>query len=390
MNTFFYQFARPNYLYEQVSRGILLLMLVGTIASCTSQEPLNEEEVENAFRTQGYITLSKETMDRLAIQMEKPMQRKLSEKLPFRGYIEVPPENLHSIHAPVRGLVSEGLLIEGDIVKKGQVLIKIKHPDIVKVQEDYAKLMAELNFMEKELDRQQQLARNEAASQKRVDEVFRDLSLLRASKDALESRLKMLSILPEAVLQGTISEEIVLRSPANGSITKIAYNAGKLVAEDEFLLEIVDKHHLHLAMDIYEDQSSFIQKGQVIEFFVPGNTQTHRADLVLIGQMVDPVKRTVLVHAHPQEDLEIFVPGMQVQGNVLLDEQEYLCIPAASVFSTEDGTHLVFVAEPDGKFTWKELGEVKILDDYAILSPEDIGLEVVGEGAWYLFGLWNQ
>jgi cobalt-zinc-cadmium efflux system membrane fusion protein len=268
--------------------------------------------------------------------------------------------------------------------------MKIKHPDIVRIQEEYAKLMTEMTFIKKELLRQQQLASNEAASSKRVDEVMRDLSLLEASQKALESRLGMISINPEDVIQGIITDEVAILSPSDGSITRIDYNAGRLVPEDAFLLEIVDKKHLHLAMDIFEDQSEALQKGQRIEFFLPGSDRAHMADLMLIGQWVDPIKRTILVHAHPKEDLEVFVPGMQVQGNVLLEEHESLSIPASAIFSTEDGKKLVFLPDGQGRFTWKELKAVKMLDDYAMIDEQELNAAVVTDGAWYLFGLWNQ
>lgn len=373
-----------------MAMGCFLLIILWLFASCTSPELQREEEVVNDFKTNGSISLSREAMERIAIKTQSPVLRTLSEKLSFRGYIEVPPENLHSIHAPIRGIVSEALLIEGDMVKKGQLLMKIKHPDIVKVQEEYAKLIAERAFMQKELERQEQLVLNEAASLKRVEEVKRDLDLLEASGKALESRLRLLSINPEQVRQGRITDEVTIHSPSDGSITRIAYNAGRLVLEDDFLLEIVDKKHLHLAMDIYEDQGEMLKKGQSIEFFLPGSDKVHLAELMLIGQMVDPVKRSILVHAHPLEDLDIFVPGMQVQGNVLLNENEYLSIPASSVFSTEDGKQIVFLQGSTDTFTWKELTSVRILGDYAIVDAQELSSAVVTEGAWYLFGLWSQ
>jgi cobalt-zinc-cadmium efflux system membrane fusion protein len=376
-----------NRIFYPSIRILLLSFLLVILWACTAEKADSPDFSQEA--TADHLVLSDKQKERISIAIASVKEELIQDKLPFRGFIEVPPENLHTLHAPMKGIITWAPLIEGDKVSTGQALLKLRHPDILNLQEDYLKVLAQLAFLHRELERQELLLSKDATGSKQVDEVRREIKLQTSSKSSLEARLKQLGIQPEKVLDVGVVDEITIRSPAKGSITSIGYNAGKLMAEDEFLLEIVDKEHLHLAIDIFENEVYRLKKDQLIEFYLPGDRErAHFAELVLIGQMVDANKRTVLIHAHPQEDLDIFIPGMQISGLILLEENRLRAIPSTAVFEWE-GRSIVFVPQDD-HFRVEVIEVDRVSGGFHVLSEGYTLSTYVAEGAWYLFGVLNQ
>lgn len=53
------------------------------------------------------------------------------------GVLDLPPQNIAAISAPMAGFVKKANYLVGDHVQKGDVLAEMEHPDYLKIQEDY-------------------------------------------------------------------------------------------------------------------------------------------------------------------------------------------------------------------------------------------------------------
>src|SRR5690554_3928401 len=115
----------------------ILFISIFLMNACEPNQ-VEENVEENATVTHNSVlTLSDEQINRAGIKVGEAEVRSISGEIAFMGYIEVPPENLHSIHTPIRGFVSSVPVIEGDKVRKGQVIATLSHPDIVILQQDF-------------------------------------------------------------------------------------------------------------------------------------------------------------------------------------------------------------------------------------------------------------
>lgn len=357
----------------------LTIAALSLLFSCSSNDVVFSLEADTSE-----IVLSEAQKELIGYQVADVEWMNFFEKVEFTGQIEVPPQYLISIHAPIVGRVEEAPFIEGDRVKKGQVIARLAHPGIMELQLEFVRKREVLTFLKQEYERQQALFKNQSGTEKAFQEAFKNYQLAQLEWKALVARLQYLKLDTAKLLEGNLVESLPILSPVNGTITELAINFGKLVAEDEFLFELVDKEHLHLAIDIFEKDAHLLESGQRITFRLPGSKNQHYgAELVLIGQKVDPVKRTILMHAHPDEDLDIFIPGMKVTGEIRVGAEKGFGIPASALVQME-GSNFVFL-EVEGAVKLQPVNVLRELNSFVQIEEEL--KNVVTGGAWYLKGL---
>ncbi len=349
-----------------------------------------EENVEeNATVTHNSVlTLSEEQINRAGIKVGEAEVRSISGEISFMGYIEVPPENLHSIHTPIRGFVSSVPVIEGDKVRKGQVIATLSHPDIVILQQDFIKEWSKLALLESELDRQRDLLSGQATAAKKLEVAQSNFEIQKALVSGMESQLKLLNLSPNTIKQGEIKESISIVSPANGTVSLLNINAGKLVNNNELILEVIDRDHLHIELQVFEKDIAKVSLGQNFDFSLPGNSEAFYGEVYLIGQRVDPVRKTVMVHGHPAIENEKFIAGMQIRGSIKLNQREVLTLPSSAIVTDGEDVYAYLVRNGEFHRTKIEVVELSKGQYYELLNP--IAEKVVVDGVWFLESFYQQ
>jgi membrane fusion protein, heavy metal efflux system len=354
-----------------------------SLAACSGNQELDSEE--NEPRT--FLELSAEQMEIAQIEFGQPERKEISSLVEFTGSIEVPPQNLVSFHAPITAFVSNIPFIEGDIIKKGQRVLSLEHPDLIILQQEYLKELSQLLQLEREYERQSTLLAGNATSAKKAQEAENLFNIQKAKVAGIESRLTFLRINSEEVKKGNIQQSISLVSPVNGIITFLGVNQGKLAQSNELLIEIVDREHLHVEIRVFERDIPSIKLGQRFEFTLPGNAlKPYFGDIYLIGQMVDPVSKTILLHGHPDEEVDAFIPGMQIKGKIYTDAQISKVVPVSAIVKSGNESY-VFVYSK-GRFLRVSINEGRTFDGYAEIGDLDLEGELVKNGVWFLESEW--
>jgi cobalt-zinc-cadmium efflux system membrane fusion protein len=83
--------------------------------------------------------------------------RNMGEYVEANGELEVPPQNEATVTAIIGANVQSIKVIEGDKIKKGQVLAYLSHPDIIDVQTEYSSNWNQLQFLTSDYERQKKL-----------------------------------------------------------------------------------------------------------------------------------------------------------------------------------------------------------------------------------------
>jgi cobalt-zinc-cadmium efflux system membrane fusion protein len=73
--------------------------------------------------------LTREQYQLLGIETASAELRQLSGAIRANGMLDVPPQNLVTISAPLGGFVKHTELLQGMKVKRGQVVVVLEHPD---------------------------------------------------------------------------------------------------------------------------------------------------------------------------------------------------------------------------------------------------------------------
>jgi len=282
-----------------------------------------------------------------------------NEGIKVNGMIDVPPQNKSSISTFIGGYVTKTPLLIGSEVKKGQLLVTLENPEYVEIQQNYLEVAEQLNYLKSEFNRQKTLFDEQITSEKNYLKAESTYKSNLAHYNGLRKKLQMMHINPQRVEQGTISSSINLYAPIDGFVTKVNVSNGTYVSPSDVILEIVDTHHVHLELSVFEKDIMAIKKGQKIRFQIPeASDQTFNADVHLVGTTIDGESRRVQVHGHIDNDEDHFIVGMFVDAEIITDSTKRVGLPKEAIISLEEANYvLVLKTKENNEF---HLEKVKV------------------------------
>jgi len=316
---------------------LIFLDLTFLVSACTSpqkeQAPVMRQAPKEAVPA-NVVTLSKEEMQLGGVQTGSITQRTMTGGITVNGMLDVPPEQLISINAPMGGIVESTSLLQGQHVHKGDQLAVISNPAFIQLQQEYQETQGKLAYAKAERDRQQELVKEEVAPIKNLQRAEAEYAALRAQAVGQAARLKVAGLPVGAI---PFASNAILRAPKDAFVRDVKVTVGQTVTATDALFMLVDPSHLHVELTVYEKDIPKLHKGQGIRFGLPGDVGMERkASIYLIGQNVDAEQRTVRVHGHLEEDkLEGLLPGMYVRAVVETGSESLKTLPETAVVDFE-------------------------------------------------------
>ena len=111
----------------------LFIVSCGNSVNKEEGKELEEEHAEE-------VHFSKQQFQSLGMKVDTLPLRNISSYVDANGQLEVPPQNEAAVTAIIGANIISIKVIEGDKIKKGQVLAYLNHPDLIKLQTDYINL----------------------------------------------------------------------------------------------------------------------------------------------------------------------------------------------------------------------------------------------------------
>ncbi|MGY5848551.1 efflux RND transporter periplasmic adaptor subunit [Salegentibacter sp. HM20] len=326
----------------------LLLAFFLILGSCKNSEKTEEKNTTEIPGDPTEAMLTRKQFEDLNMKVDSLQKRNINAFVETNGILEVPPQNKASVSAVIGGNISSIKVIKGDIVKKGEVLAYISHPDIINLQTDYLNAVNELKFQEQEFARQKRLYEEGVGSGASYQKVEASINTAKSKLAGLKSNLRLLNINPASLSAENVQRDIPILSPISGTVEEINANTGAYVAAQAALFEIVNTEHIHIEFTIFEKEISQIKVGQEIEFTVESNPGSQlQAKVISIGKTFRQQPKAVHIHAEIIEEPGNLIPGMYVRGRIFLGELEFYALPEDAIFEKED-IHYAFTAEPEG------------------------------------------
>ncbi|MFM9075450.1 MAG: efflux RND transporter periplasmic adaptor subunit, partial [Bacteroidota bacterium] len=183
------------------------------LAACSGGKEAAETAPAEAPATEELIAISDEQAGLIGIETGRPDMRVISNNIKASGMLDVPPQNMVTINAPLGGFVHETHLLQGTRVKKGEVVVTMRHPDYIQLQQDYLENRSQLEYMEADLKRQEELSRENISAQKTVQLARAEYGKTKARYLGLEAKLRMIDLSGEDVAKNGIRETIGITSP---------------------------------------------------------------------------------------------------------------------------------------------------------------------------------
>lgn len=365
------------------------ILYILTLISFACSKPAEPAQETTPARADNQVVLTREQYQLLGIETALAEPRQLSGAIRANGMLDVPPQNLVTISAPLGGFVKHTELLQGMKVKRGQVVVVLEHPDYIQMQQDYLDNKSKLEFQELEYKRQQELATENVNALKALQQSKAMYMSTMAQVEGLKAKLKLISIDPADIEKGVIRNTISITSPISGYVTQININIGMHVNPTEVMMKIVDTEHLHAEAQVFEKDLMHLAIGQQVRLRLSNEQKERYATVYLIGKEITP-ERTVRVHCHLSAEDKSLIPGMYFSAIIETSGQKLLAIPSDAVVSYA-GKFFVFAQDKEekNKFAMVETGKGISEDGFTALTlPADYEQrQLVTKGTYALLGM---
>ena len=373
---------------------IICIALIGLTAVACNQISKEETAAETEVTTNAKdeVSLTKDQYKVADIQLGKVEMRNLSNLIKASGKLDLPPESMVSVSAPLGGYVKSVGLLLGQTVRKGEVVAVIENPDFIDIQQEYLESKSRLEFLQLEYKRQEELRKEDVTSAKIFQQVSSELKIMRARMSGLEQKLLLIGISTNSLKAGKISRTSNLYSPINGFVITSNANKGKYVDATDVLFELANKNDLHLALNVYEKDAYKIKVGQPIRFAVANATDyTRIAKVFLIGKSTGN-EGTVPVHCHIEgvKDPSL-IPGMYAKALISVsDEVAVSAVPSDAIINTDNNDYLFIQTKTDvNGYMFKMIPVKKGIEEggfteVTLPTQFDMNSQVVLKGAYAL------
>lgn len=335
---------------------VLGLVLFLGMAACKqqSEKETGEAGAEHAAEETSHVELTETQYKTAGVETGGFSVRKLSGTVAANGVIDIPPQNLVSISAPLGGFVRKSELLQGMKVQKGEVLAVIENPDFIPVQQDYLETRSKLEYAEQEYQRQSDLSKENINAQKALQQSASELKMLRARLAGLKERVRTAGVDLAGLEKGNITSIASIRSPIAGSVTVVNVNLGKYVNPTDVMFEIVDTDHLHVELSVFEQDIPKVKLGQLVRFRVSNNPgREDLAKVYLINQKIND-DRTVRVHCHLENEDHSLLPQNFVKAIIETGANPVNALPDEAIVDFE-GKSYVFIKDPKGERSFEML-----------------------------------
>ncbi|HMI04895.1 MAG TPA: efflux RND transporter periplasmic adaptor subunit [Pedobacter sp.] len=370
-----------------------LLLMALFMAACgnpkAEEEPVQEEE---HHEENGLVSLTPEQYELTGITLGTVEMKALSGTIKVNGVLDLPPKNLVSISTPLEGIVTSTEMLQGMRVKKGTVVAVIQNPEFIQMQQDYLDYKSQLQFLKQELDRQEELARENVNSKKALQKAKSEYHSMSARFLGQKTRLSLLDISFPVLEKGQILRTFNLYAPITGYVTQVNTNTGAFASTSDMLFKIADTEHLHAELTVFEKDVPKLKIGQKVRFTLANEAHERIATVFLIGREISK-ERTVQIHCHLDKEDTQLIPGMYLKAYVESGMSKVSALPEQSIVEFE-GKKYVFVEQPaEGKnketayqFKMAEVNTGVSENGYTQVSfpGQDAGIKIVVKGAYDL------
>jgi cobalt-zinc-cadmium efflux system membrane fusion protein len=372
-----------------IMAGFLILALSGC-----NQKPEaateTEHQEENAEGGLTSVVLTAQQFNALGMKVDTLSKRNFSSVVVANGQLEVLPQNEASVTAIIGANITSIDVFEGKKVNKGQVLAYLSHPDLLNLQTRYLNAWNQLQYTDKEYQRQKRLYEEEVGSGKDFQKIQSDFLSLTGEVRNLEAQLKLLKLDPEKIKQGHIVEQVPVISPINGFIEKVNVKTGQYAEPQMQMFEVINNDHIHADLMVFEKDVYKVKEGQNVTFAIesiPGETLS--AKIFAVGKSFEQNPKAVHVHAEIENQKGLLISGMYITGRIATGDDFAFALPEGAIVN-EDGKQVIFISEQEGD-NWK-FEPVEILTgqqedgivEIKLLSPLKNGSLVAMNNAYYL------
>lgn len=331
----------------------LLFLPIFLLVGCKGNEgsaSMKTEDKDSAKveKPRGKLELSPEQIKAVGIEVGPIEQKNLHAVVKASGQLAVPPQNKADVNVLMGGIIRSIQVLEGQTVKKGQIVATLENTEFIKLQQEYLTTKNQFSYTRDELTRQKELSENGAGTGKNLQQVQANYNAETSKILTLERQLHQLGIDPVYVTGGHIVTQVSVLAPIAGTIGHITVNTGTFAETGKPLMQIIDNSKIHCDLTVYEKDLFKVQVGQKVNFILTNqNNQPIQGKIYGINKSFEDDSKGIVVHAIIEgANTYKLIPGMYVTALIDVGNQQTPAVPADAVVRSE-GKDYIYIAEED-------------------------------------------
>lgn len=333
-----------------------------------------------------YQSYSKSAIEVKMTTVIKQTPGRSSAVLTASGYIVA--QRKASVSSKGTGILVYLGVVEGDKVKKGQIIARLDDRDIV-AQLDEAKSSLQLNKVqltevENNFNREKELFDRGLSSQQSLDKAESVYKSLLANISIAEARIRAAEV---------ALENMIIRAPFDGTVLTKNAEVGEIVApfgasttSRAAVVTIADMNSLMVETDVSESNIEKIKQDLDCEIVLDANPgKSYQGYVFKIVPTADRSKATVLVKVGFKSYDNRVLPEMSAKVSFLAEkskeEQEQVPVLTAPLSAVEDldGKKIVYIVVDD-KAVQKEISTGRLFGNYVeIISGLEDGDKIIDD-----------
>ncbi len=330
------------------------------------------------------IVLNKEQLANINMSTTTLSERSVGNIIKANGSIDVPPESMVSISAPMGGYLKYTRLLPGLKVNKGQLLAVLEDQQFIQLAQEYLSTKNKLELSKIDFRKQKELYEAKAISEKVFLDAKSNLEILAIEVQSYSEKLKLIGINPTSLSVDKISSKVEILSPINGYVSKVNVNVGKYLSPNDILFELINPDDIHLNIQIFQKDIPYLAIGQKVITYTNEHPEIkHKAEIILIGRGLNESK-AIDVHCHFEKPDHDLIPGMYMNVEIESSVKKSMVVNEEAVLRYENINYLV-LANNDSTFELYPVNTGILEKPYIeIVNPSEklIKSKIVNQGAY--------
>lgn len=328
--------------FQKTMLTLASLALVGGLSACSKENKAPEGKASSsasASASASATASSKSANEVSHLVVAKEDVLTMSNQALASGPVvigTIQAERKADLRAEVGAVVMQVLKENGDVVKKGDVLVRLDETairDNLQSAEDSAKNASlALEQAERQVQRLKTLRASGMTSMQALD----DAELRRNAALSEVSSAKARATSARQQLQRTS-----IRAPFDGVVSERKVSAGDTAAPGKELLKVIDPTSMRFAGRVSADKISQIKSGQKVSFRVNGYSgQVFSGQVQRIDVAANDVTRQVEVLVKFSDANQPRVSGLYAEGNIESEAVAALMLPEQAIVRSGDTAHV--------------------------------------------------
>lgn len=364
---------------------IIYILILSTLLAqgCKQKEEQALESASTINEISNNVTLTEAQFKNAGITTAQPEKIQIGHIIKLNGKVEAMPENIITVSTPMGGFVRQLKLVPGTMVKKGQVLVRLEDKEYIQLQQDYLSAKNALVFAKLDFDRQSELSKNQAASDKVLQQADEKMKQQQILVKSLAEKLRLINVNPATLSADNLTSQINIVAPASGMITDIMVNTGKYVQSGDAMVTVVASEGAKLVLKAFEKDLPYLRKGQKVITY--SNIQHDKKMNATIENIVNQVGPEGFANVICNLSNSNIVPGMYLNADVEAQSIDSWTILDEAIVTFE-GKEYVYIDKGNKNYEMveiqagqKENGRTQIINFESIVNKN-----IVSKGAYTL------